>query len=228
MSGFIGKRTSLLQRRRDRSVEAFREHWAGPHAAIACTMPGIAGYTQNRLSERLWPPADSALGYDADGIVELEFRNEQLLAEANASEAVRALLPEDEPRFLEGITLCRVPVGARQVWPSMTKVMLAACLVGGASRALDALEQAITLTNAIEASIEPVSATFHRVHLRHEAVPPDVFATLWFPHAVDLRPVFAAGSSWAAAAARCIERGALWRGDPLVIVDLAQQRVGDS
>jgi hypothetical protein len=222
MSGFIGKRTSLLQRRRDRSVEAFREHWAGAHAAIACTMPGIANYTQNRVSECLWSPADSALAYDADGIVELEFRNEQLLAQANASEAVRALLPEDEPRFLEGITLCRVPVGARQVWPGTTKVMLAACVVGGASRALDALEQAIALTGAIEASIEPVSAAFHRTHLRHEAHAPEVFATLWFPQAVDLKSVFAAGSAWTAAAAHCIEAGALWRSDPLVIVD--QQR----
>src|SRR4051812_46215206 len=100
------KRCCLLRRRRDLSFETFREYWAGPHAAIARTMPGIARYTQNRVAEQLWERHTGSMAFECDGIVELEFRDEKAMAEANASDEARRLLPEDELRFLDAITLC--------------------------------------------------------------------------------------------------------------------------
>jgi hypothetical protein len=226
-NGLAGKRTSLLQRRQDSTVQDFREHWVGPHAAIACMMPGIARYTQNRVIERLWQAAGSAQGYDCDGIVELEFRDEQAAAEANASNAVRTLLPEDEPRFLDGITLCRVPSGARQNWPGMVKVVIAARLADESAAGLEVFEKALTRTECAECSADPVIESFHMPKLRHEAEPPHVFATLWFPSDRDVSEVFSERSAWSQAASRCTRRGAAWWCDALPIVgDGRMERLG--
>lgn len=222
-----GKRTSLLQRRQDLSVQAFRDHWAGPHASIARTMPGIAQYTQNRVIERLWQPADAAQGYDCDGIVELEFCDERAVGDANSSDVVRTLLPEDEPRFLDGITLCRVQSGARQNWPGMVKVVIAARLADESAAGLEVFEQALTRTGCAECSTEPVIDSFHRPKLRHEAEPPHVFATLWFPSDRDVSEVFSERSAWSQAASRCTRRGAAWWCDALPIVgDGRMERLG--
>jgi hypothetical protein len=67
-------------------------------------------------------------------------------------------------------------------------------------------------------SLDTVSSTFHREHLSYEADPPQVFATLWFDAGRDLAATFAANSRWARAARVSIERGAVWRCDPLVII----------
>lgn len=219
LAGFAGKRASLLQKRHDLALQAFREHWAGPHAAIACTMPGITRYTQNRAIERLWQTAYPARGYDCDGIVELEFRDERAVGAANASETVRMRLPADEPNFLDGITLCRVPSGARQSWPGRAKVMVAARLADESAVALDVFEQALARTGCEECSIEPVTESFHRPALRHETEPPHVFATLWFPSSPNLRSAFADNSAWGGAANGCVVRGAAWLCDALPIVE---------
>lgn len=214
----ITKRCSLLQRRADLPVDAFRAHWAGPHAAIARQAPGIACYTQNRIEERLWAWSDEGPAYDGDGIVELEFRDGRSILEANASEVVQRLLPEDELRFLRGITLCRVPSGARQTWPGRGKAMLAARLAGDPHAALERLEAALRLSGCARCSVDPVVDSFHRDRLDHEAAPPQVFASLWFDPQVDLAATIAAGPAWLDAAGHCIARGSLWRCDPLVII----------
>jgi hypothetical protein len=212
----VAKRCSLLRRRRDLTVDAFRDHWAGPHAAIARTMPGIARYTQNRIAEQLWAQHGAVPAFECDGIVELEFRDQRAMAEANASDAVRHLLPEDELRFLDGITLCAVPAGSRQTWPGMVKVMMAARLLDGIPA--DRLGDVLGTSGCIEQSVDPVSATFHRERLGHETQPPQFFATLWFDPRHELGATFAAESPWRRAAAACIGRGTVWRCDPLAIV----------
>jgi uncharacterized protein (TIGR02118 family) len=215
-SFFIGKRCSLLRRRHDLSVEAFREHWAGPHATIACAMPGISRYTQNRVIERLWASEPEA--YDCDGLVELEFRDEQALREANESEAVRKLLPEDEPRFVDAITLCRVPAGALQIWPERSKVMLAARLRDGTENGAERLQDLLVSSGCLASSIDVVADVFHRTGLLHESVPPQVLVTLWFDPRDDLREIFAERSPWAMCASSRLERGAAWLCDPLSVV----------
>lgn len=212
------KRTSLLQRRAGLPVEAFRAHWAGPHAAIACTMPGIARYTQNRVEERLCAWHGQGPAYEADGIVELEFRDGQSAREANETEAVRRLLPEDECRFMSAITLCRVPGGARQTSPGRVKLMLAARMVAGPQAGLGALEEAIRQSGCIDFSVDPVQDTFHRDRLRYEEDPPHAFASLWFEPQVDLAALTGPNRGWMRTTSACIARGSLWRCDPLKVV----------
>lgn len=209
------KRCSLLQRRHDWSSQKFADHWAGPHAAIALTMSGIENYTQNRVAETVWARKNGQ-GFSCDGIVELEFRDAQAMSEAGGTEAVRRLLPEDEERFLDGITLCRVPGGARQVWPGMTKVMLAACLADGTQD--EDLTEFLRSTKCVEFSVDRVSEVFHRERLRFESDPPQVFANLWFESGRDAKAAFANDSPWAQAATKVIRRGTAWRIDPLPIV----------
>lgn len=179
-------------------------------------MPGVSRYTQNRVLERLWASEPEA--YDCDGLVELEFRDEQALREANASETVRKLLPEDEPRFVEAITLCRVPAGARQTWPGRSKVMLAARLRDDAENGSERLQDLLASSGCLASSIDMVADVFHRPGLLHESEPPQVFATLWFDPRDDLREIFVERSPWSMSAASRLERGAAWLCDPLVVV----------
>lgn len=213
------KRTSLLQRRPGLSVDAFRAHWAGPHAAIACTMPGIARYTQNRVDQRLLAWSAQGPAYESDGIVELEFHDEAWARASTRSETALRLLPEDELRFMGAITLCRVACGARQTWPGHVKVMLAARLAGEPAAALKTLASVLHQSGCKDSSVEAVRDTFHRDTLRYEQEPPHVFATLWFDPAADLAEVVDSRSEWMRAARACIGRGSLWRCDPLKIVD---------
>lgn len=210
----LTKRCSLLRRRRDLSVEAFRAYWAGPHAALACRMPGIKQYTQNRMSEPLWTLERA--GFDCDGIVELEFRDQQILAEANKSDTARRLLPADEPNFMEAITLCAVSEGARQIWTGMQKVMLAA--VVGANVSFDRVRELCKATGCREHSFDSVSGTFHRDGLPYETEPPNLFATLWFDAGDNLEELFSSRSLWPGDATKCFTRGSAWLADPLAVV----------
>ncbi|MBK7458122.1 MAG: EthD domain-containing protein [Betaproteobacteria bacterium] len=211
------KRTSLLRRRAGLSVEAFRQHWAGPHAAIAVTMGGLAQYTQNRVVRTLWN--HPVAGYACDGIVELEFVDPQVMRQSASSAAVQTLLPADELRFMGAITLCRVPGGARQTHASRAKVMLAARLIDAAStEASGRLGRLLADSGCLDWSIEAVQRVFHRDALEYEKEPPHAFASLWFEPTQDIEPVFTAVSQWSRAALGVIERGSAWLCDPLAIV----------
>jgi hypothetical protein len=122
---------------------------------------------------------------------------------------------------LTGVTPCAaqvVPAGARQTWPSRVKAMAAARLAGEEPGRLEKFTQALTATGCMEWSLDPVHETFHRPHLDFESEPPHVFATLWFEPELDLRAIFETSSAWSEAAMACIERGAVWRCDPLPII----------
>ena len=210
-----GKRTSLLVRRADLSVDEFRTYWAGPHAAIAITMPGIARYTQNCVDKVVWTNAGGA-PYLADGIVELEFKSEQAMAEAGSSPAVRRLLPEDEPRFLSAITLCQVPAGAEQVRSGCVKVILAARLHDGKDVAN--LDVVLKAAKPLAYSVDPVGDAAHREALAYENEAPHAFATLWFEAERSLTKVFSADSNWQRVAVENLKRATAWLIDPLPIV----------
>ena len=214
----VGKRCSLLQRRADMGPEAFRAHWAQPHAEIARRVPGIRRYTQNRVERTLWADGGGHAPYACDGIVELEFLSEPAMAEANASAAVLQELPADEPHFLRGITLCRVPVGARQTWPGQRKVMLALHHAQGVTGLAARVGEALGALPLLEHSVDPVHSSFHREALHHEVPAPQLFATLWFAPGADLAALLGPGSAWAAAMSGLGVHGAAWLCDPLPIV----------
>jgi hypothetical protein len=182
-------------------------------------MPGIARYTQNRVSEGLWNHSESKYAFECDGIVELEFRDEQSMVEANASETVRTLLPQDELNFLAAITLCRVPIGARQTWDGKVKAMLAGKLARASS--LTRLHEFLggIEPRPAEFSIDLVLGASHREELDFERDPPNVFATLWFDPHHSLKTIFGPTSHWSKMAPSFISRGTLWRCDTLAIVE---------
>lgn len=210
------KRTSLLRRRPDWTPEAFRAHWAGPHADIACSIPGIARYTQNRTIDCLWRTSPTA--YECDGLVELEFQSETALLAANTHVAVKQLLPEDELRFLQAITLCRVPQGAQQVWPGFAKVMLAARWQAP-SAALSSWSHWLHELDCITWSVEEVSSTLHRPQLQHESEPPQLFANLWCESERAARRAFEQPSGWRAHAPQYLAQASAWLVDPLAIIE---------
>jgi len=213
----VCKRISLLRRRQDMTVDAFRAHWAGPHADIAREVPGIARYTQNRVKEVLWVTPHDHGEYLCDGLVELEFLDAHAMQLAGETVAVKALLPEDEMRFLQGITLCRTTKGARHLWPGMHKVMLAIRweAVGCRGLSLDAWIQA---TGCLEYSVETVASAFHRAQLVHEPLAPHMFATLWFDHLASARRAMAPQTSWSMSARAAMSKATAWLVDPLPIM----------
>lgn len=95
------KRMTLLRQRSDISRDAFRKHWAEPHADIARGFPALAAYNQNRVERSLW--SFGPIKLQVDGIVELWFESHEGMIEAGKSDTTRQLI-EDEPRFMSGIT----------------------------------------------------------------------------------------------------------------------------
>jgi uncharacterized protein (TIGR02118 family) len=86
------KRISLVRRKDGLSVEAFVEHWLGPHAEIIRTMPGLRGYRVDVITD--W------LGDEErwDGVGELWFDTREDLDAAFA--AVADELAADRASFL--------------------------------------------------------------------------------------------------------------------------------
>lgn len=212
------KRCSLLRRRSDLTAQAFRDHWSGPHADIAKTIPGIAQYTQNRVIERFWTLSPNGQSYECDGLVELEFTSESSMVAANASDAVQKQLPRDELLFLDGITLCRVQGGAQQVWPGKSKVMLAVRLLNASQDNPQAWTMLLADIVCAGYSVDWVSDTFFRPQLRHEQIPPQLFATFWFDSPQSARAAFGEQSLWFVQATQFVERGAAWLCDPLPVI----------
>lgn len=98
------KRITYLTKRSDLSAEQFSAHWSTSHAAIAVNLPGIESYRQNHVV------GGGSSVYNVDGIVELWFANDDVVAAGIDSE-VANLLVEDEPRFLSGLVGGAVDAG---------------------------------------------------------------------------------------------------------------------
>jgi hypothetical protein len=210
------KRSSLLRRRSTLTTEAFRAHWAGPHAAIATRLPGIKAYTQNRVDARLWRYPQEA-GYECDGIVELEFESEAAMEAASDVAEVKRLLPEDERILFDAITLCRVEDGAPQIREHRLKVMMAVKLPDQSERALGLFKESLSAAGCMEWSTERVETAAHRESLGFESDPPSLFATLWFAGEQEAVRAFGSGA-WLTALERSVKRATAWKIDPLKIV----------
>jgi hypothetical protein len=216
MKSSTAKRSSLLRRHNTLTTEAFRNHWAGAHASIATGMKGIAAYTQNRVDAKLWS-GPAAEGYECDGIVELEFENEAVMLAAGETDIVKRQLPEDELKFLEAITLCRVEDGAPQIRPGLVKVMIAARLMDESETAIARFQQIIRSSGCIDCSVDPVESAAHRAALAFESAPPSLFATLWFAGQSDVARAFDSGD-WIESVARVVTQASAWQIDPLKVV----------
>lgn len=143
------KRMVLLKRRVDLSLDQFFAYWAGPHARVASRLPGVSKYTQNQVQECLWMDGGPAV----DGIVELWFRDQESMERAASSDVGRTLIPEDERRFLSGITLVNVkPDAGKAGHGAATKVILVGEAKGGGfdARSLAGGEAAAWLASDVQ------------------------------------------------------------------------------
>ncbi|MDK3018398.1 EthD family reductase [Pseudodonghicola flavimaris] len=174
------KRCTLLRRREDVPVPAFRDHWSSIHADIAAGFDGLDRYNQNHVTRVCWqfgPPR-----FQVDGIVELWFGSQADVDRAAQSDTTRALIV-DEPNFLSGLTAlvvgeadCPQAAAAEAakymvLARSTAPVRLEAALVAHCA-ALTAAGTAITL------SIDPLTPGFTRETLWSEPQPPTLLISI--------------------------------------------------
>jgi hypothetical protein len=95
------KLIAMLQRRADTDREAFRTHWAGPHASIFRDTPELAqhivGYDQNR---RLDADYDRDAGGGFDGVTEQWYASYGAFVKYIAEPAFGSIVFPDERKFL--------------------------------------------------------------------------------------------------------------------------------
>lgn len=175
------KRMTLLARKAGMSVGDFRHYWSGPHASLALGMDGISKYTQNRVEKVLWCSAGTP-AFSADGIVELFFASDEAMRAAQASSIGSRHIPQDEPNFLRGWTLCIVDTQGEAAADLPTKVIVpfARTADGGRERLAAALEQAGERTRT-SCSFDWTASTARRESLWSEPVPPMGFVSIRLP-----------------------------------------------
>lgn len=174
------KRMTLLARRDGTSTSAFRTYWAGNHAQLALSLPGVCKYTQNRVDNVLWKDGSDE-PFCVDGIVELFFTDAEIMAVAQASDTGSLLIPEDEPKFLRGWTLCVVETDGPHDHTGVKVLVPIAVQPGIAvTDAADKLRDVTRVVGCTAVSINTVLQNAKRDRLWSEPVPPDLIAVYWF------------------------------------------------
>ena len=189
------KRMTLLAKKEGLSTADFRSYWAGPHAALALCMEGVSKYTHNRVDKVLWTKYDRPC-FCIDGIVELYFRDEGAMRDAQASTIGRRHIPADEPNFLKGWTLCLVDSQGDEAAVADRPVkVIVPFLLGTSSK--EAFARAIA-QHAIETSVHIAlnwtTSTARRTQLWSEPSPPDGFVVLWFGSVATAHDAFDQGA----------------------------------
>jgi uncharacterized protein (TIGR02118 family) len=206
------KRMTMLVRRRDRSLEAFRAHWLGPHAKIAAAMPQLHRYLQNHLVRKIPVAADDP-GLNVDGIPELWFADEAAKTVAFQSDAAK-MLPVDEKNFIEGITIFAVDEAIVTEGAGKAKALLLVRYPGDRAAMRRWGERlAAELGGVRRAVVNTVLSVDSRPGVWHEPSPPNLIVELRFDSAADAEaalrsPAFdaiAASAPGAAIAAHLID-----------------------
>jgi hypothetical protein len=215
------KRMTLLRRKDEAAISDFRAYWAGCHARLALCMDGITSYTQNRVEKTLWQSGDNDECFHVDGVVELCFESEDVMGAAQRSATGSRYIPEDEPNFLRGWSLCVVEHEDECPQSVGTKVILAAVMKDNAER--EAFKKAIAAA-ANEAQAVPIQASFNwtvrtakRERLWAEPVFPDVLVAFWFENVAQAHHGFEADGALAQAIGTMSTRAAVYLIDPLVV-----------
>jgi uncharacterized protein (TIGR02118 family) len=178
------KRMTMLVRRSDRSLDAFQEHWLGPHAKIAGAMPQLHRYLQNHLVGRITVAADDP-GFNVDGIPELWFVDEAAKTVAFQSDAAR-MLPVDEKNFIEGITIFAVDEAVLADGAGKAQVLLLVRHPGdGAAMRPWAGRLAKDLAGVRRAVVNTVLSVDSRPGVWHEPSPPNLIVELRFDSETD-------------------------------------------
>ncbi|MCX4170838.1 MULTISPECIES: EthD domain-containing protein [Paraburkholderia] len=193
------KRMTLLARKDGTSVSDFRAYWAGCHAELALCMNGISSYTQNRVDKILWQLSDNDGCFQVDGVVELCFEDEHVMREAQASVVGSRYIPEDEPNFLRGWTLCVVDCDEEQTGPTGVKVIVLVVMKTTASKS-DFKKALVEAHNGQRSSakltFDWTNRTASRERLWSEPSPPNAIVSLWFGNVADAHAAFEPGGRY--------------------------------
>lgn len=214
------KRMTLLSRKEGTSTSDFRAYWSGCHAQLALCMNGITNYIQNRVDKTLWRSSDGSTCFDVDGVVELWFENDDVMAEAQRSTVGSKYIPEDEPNFLRGWTLCMVDNEDEPGERPGAKVLIVAALKPDVSRtAFEAVIREANGTNTPSAAVSFnwTNKSANRERLWAEPVSPTALVALWFKDIARAHEAFDAGSSLVGKLGDLAHRAAAYLIDPLVV-----------
>lgn len=97
-------RMGLLRKKPGWSLESFSSYWRDRHGPLAAQVPGLRGYWQNLVTERLQRGIDYPRGsWEFDGISQLWFDDTGHADAAMRASHVAASLVADEGRFLGGL-----------------------------------------------------------------------------------------------------------------------------
>lgn len=212
------KRMTLLAKREDFDTEAFRAHWAGNHAQLALSLPGVCKYSQNRIDEELLAIPRSG-GFNAQGIVELFFTDAETMKVAQASDTGSVKIPDDELLFLKGWSLNLVETRGPHDGAG-AKVMIP--FVIGDDQDLETVAQAFEFeareSGATEVSFNRVTGSHSRPRLWSEPVAPEMIFVCWFETSENARKAFSPGSSLHDVIGRCSKLASVYLCDPLKIM----------
>lgn len=207
---------TLLARKDGLSIEDFRAHWAGLHAQLALRMSGIGRYVQNRVEERLWHTG-SAPAFDVDGIVELFFTDAKAMRLAQASDIGTKLIPEDEPRFLKGWTLCVVESEGDESAGRGVKVLAPFRAPADAREALARTLASAAADLGARFAVDWTTSTASRQRLWSEPHPPTGFLSLRLDSEAQAHAAFAPASPLRRAIESHASDAVAWRVDVLAI-----------
>ncbi|MCA0317819.1 MAG: EthD family reductase [Proteobacteria bacterium] len=86
------KRITILTRKDGMSDEEFGRRWHGQHAEMVRNLPGVCGYTQNKVLPAAGTPADPVRR--VDGFAEIWFESADAMASALASPQWTAIVAD--------------------------------------------------------------------------------------------------------------------------------------
>jgi uncharacterized protein (TIGR02118 family) len=131
---------SLIRKREDLSVEAFRKHWLDPHGVITARLPGTRSYVQGHVVDHL-AMNEAARAADIQGFAVLAFDSIEQRDLAYSSPVIRACNIDSE-QFIGAVRRLVTEPIVRMSPPGgmgAAKVYLLRLDSGSAGSAVDAL-----------------------------------------------------------------------------------------
>lgn len=196
------KRMTLLAKKEGTSTSDFRSYWAGPHAKLALGMDGITKYTHNRVDKVLWAVGSNGPAFNVDGVVELFFSDAEAMRLAQASSVGKKFIPEDEPQFLKGWTLCVVDEEGSEPSEPAVKVLIPFHSEADVRESLWRELQRAAETVQAKVALNWTASTARRERLWAEPAPPSGFVAAWFSSVAAAHEAFEPSSEFR----RVIER----------------------
>lgn len=118
-------RMGLIRKKADWTTEDFQAYWLSQHGPLAASAPGLRGYWQNVVTDRLQRGIDFARGpWDFDGVSQLWFDDAQRASHAFSDGELAARLIADEKHFLGDLHIVTATQNVVVAVPEATRAQL--------------------------------------------------------------------------------------------------------